>query len=263
MMLFCACGAIIFSAIAVCMIIDRQEDNSNTAFDSSISSEDSSGNSGGFSTTSTSNVENLPADTASTRSATATTTASNTAEPANDEFVRVVDYIPDVCVDLRYATENNFTGEIIYTFDEAYLRYGTVKKLRAVQDKLKENGLGLKIWDAFRPVAAQFKLWEICPDPKYVSDPNKKFSSHSRGNTVDVTLVDAEGAELAMPTGFDDFTELADRDYSDVKSKAAKKNVLLLENTMTECGFKPYSGEWWHFSDTTEYDAAEDFMPSD
>lgn len=248
-MVFCACGAIIFSVIAVCMIIDRQGDNSYVSSNSSISSKYSS--TGEFSTTSTSKVENLPATAASTKPA----------ESADEKFVRVADYIPDICIDLRYATENNFTGKVIYNFDDAYLRYGTVKKLKTVQDKLKADGLGLKIWDAFRPVAAQFKLWEICPDPTYVSDPNKKYSSHSRGNTVDVTLVDADGAELAMPTGFDDFTKLADRDYSDVKSKAAKKNVLLLENTMTDCGFKPYSGEWWHFSDTTEYNAAEDFAP--
>lgn len=249
MMIFCACGAMIFSAAAVCMVIDRSGGNPAVLPDSTVSSEYSSG--GKFSTTSTSNVENLPHTTASTKPT----------EPVDEEFVRVSDYIPDICVDLRYASENNFTGEIIYTFDEAYLRYGTVKKLKSAQDKLKEVGLGLKIWDAFRPIAAQFELWEICPDPVYVSDPNKKYSSHSRGNTVDLTLVDADGTELEMPTGFDDFTELADRDYSDVKSKSAKKNALLLEDTMTDCGFKPYAGEWWHFSDTVEYDAAEDFTP--
>ena len=172
--------------------------------------------------------------------------------PDDDDFVPVKAYIPDIFVDLRYATKNNFTNQIIYDFADAYLRYGTVKKLIAVQEELTQQGLRLKIWDGFRPVAAQFKLWEVCPDPTYVANPNTGFSSHSRGNTVDVTLVNADGTELNMPTGFDDFSKLADRDYSDCTEEAAR-NAQLLENVMIKHGFQPYSGEWWHFTDTESY----------
>ena len=181
-------------------------------------------------------------------------------EPADGDFVKVTTYIPDILVDLRYATENNFTGQVIYDFEDVWLRYGTVKKLIALQEELNESGLGLKIWDGFRPPAAQFKLWEVCPDPTYVSNPNKGFSSHSRGNTVDLTLVRADGTELTMPTGFDDFSKLADRDYSDCGEEAAG-NALLLENLMKEHGFKPYSGEWWHFTDMESYDVEQIFHP--
>ena len=181
-------------------------------------------------------------------------------EPSDDDFVLVSTYIPDVFVDLRYSTELNFTNQKIYDFTDAWLRYGTVKKLIPVQEHLKQNGLYLKIWDGFRPPSAQFKLWNVCPDPTYVSDPNKGFSSHSRGNTVDVTLVYADGTELAMPTGFDDFSKLADRDYSDC-SKEAAANAILLEEVMETYGFKPYSGEWWHFSDTQSYPVDESFEP--
>ena len=181
-------------------------------------------------------------------------------EPADGDFVKVTAYIPDIVVDLRYATQNNFTQQVIYDFEDVWLRYGTVKKLMAIQDELREDGLGLKIWDGFRPPAAQFKLWEICPDPTYVSNPNKGFSSHSRGNTVDVTLVRADGTELTMPTGFDDFSKLADRDYSDCTEEAAN-NASLLENLMQEYGFKPYSGEWWHFTDRESYDVEQTFQP--
>ena len=181
-------------------------------------------------------------------------------EPPDTDFVRVADYIPEIAVDLRYATEDNFTGQVIYGFSDAWLRYGTVKKLSAAQETLAEQGYGLKLWDAFRPPAAQFVMWEICPDSTYVADPNKGFSSHSRGNTVDLTLVDAEGEELVMPTGFDDFSAKADRDYSDVDPEAAV-NALLLEEAMTGAGFQPYFGEWWHFSDTDAYDVEEDFLP--
>lgn len=181
-------------------------------------------------------------------------------EPLDTDFVAVRDYIPDLAVELKYATEDNFTGQVIYEFETAYLRYGTVKKLMAVQDELREQKLSLKIWDGFRPPAAQFKLWEICPNPRYVANPNKGFSAHSRGNTVDVTLVDETGAEIAMPTGFDDFSLLADRDYSDC-SFEAQLNALLLEQTMERHGFTGYKGEWWHFTDTDGYPVEEEFVP--
>lgn len=177
---------------------------------------------------------------------------SEAVEPEDGELVSVLEYIPDIYVDLKYATQDNFTGEVIYDFTEASLRYGTVKKLAAVQQALAEQGYSLKIWDAYRPVRAQFALWEVCPDPTYVADPNRGYSGHSRGNTVDVTLVTADGAEIEMPTGFDDFSAAADRNYSDV-SETAAENARLLESLMTAWGFAPYSGEWWHFSDTTAY----------
>ena len=181
---------------------------------------------------------------------------------ANDEdFVRVKVYIPDIFVELRYSTENNFTGQKIYDFSDVWLRYGTVKKLMLVQEELKEQGLSLKIWDGFRPTSAQFKLWKVCPDAKYVANPNNGFSSHSRGNTVDITLVNLDGSELSMPTGFDDFSKLADRDYSDC-SEETTNNSLLLENLMKKHGFKPYSQEWWHFSDTDSYDVEKTFDPA-
>lgn len=187
-------------------------------------------------------------------------TAEPLPEPAAADFVQVTDHLPQVRVDLRYAGEDNFTGQTIYDFTDAYLRYGTVQKLVEAQAALEDAGYSLLIWDAFRPTAAQFRLWEVCPDPVYVADPEKGYSSHSRGNTVDVTLTDPDGNAVEMPSGFDDFSSLADRDYSDV-SEAAAANAQLLEDVMTDCGFRPYSGEWWHFTDTDDYPVEEDFSP--
>ena len=181
-------------------------------------------------------------------------------EPAAEDFVPVADYLPQVRVDLRYAGSDNFTGQTIYDFTDAYLRYGTVQKLSQAQEALEEAGYSLLIWDAFRPVEAQFRLWEVCPDPVYVANPETGYSSHSRGNTVDVTLTDLAGNAVEMPSGFDDFSPLADRDYSDVPAEAAA-HAQLLEEVMTACGFRPYSGEWWHFSDTDEYPVEETFSP--
>lgn len=181
-------------------------------------------------------------------------------EPEDGDFVRILDYLPGASQELAYATEDNFTGQVIYDFSDAYLRYGTVKKLMQVEEILESQGYALKIWDGFRPTSAQWKLWQVCPDPTYVSDPNKGYSSHNRGNTVDVTLVYADGGEVEMPTGFDDFTHYADRDYGDCTPEAAE-NARFLENIMKEAGFSAYFGEWWHFSDTDSYDVAEDFCP--
>lgn len=173
-----------------------------------------------------------------------------------EKLVNVKEYIPDIIVDLKYATEDNFTGRRIYDFTEAYLRYGTVQKLKKVQEVLREQGLSLKIWDAYRPTAAQFTFWEICPDDTYVANPVRGFSSHSRGSAVDITLVTADGEELAKPTEFDDFSGKAARIYS-AWSKEAAANVMLVEWLMLENGFRAYEGEWWHYVDTDVYPVAE------
>lgn len=182
-------------------------------------------------------------------------------EPDDMELVRVAEYIPGIRLALAYATEDNFVKQPIYDFADAYLRYGTVQKLQGAVEELAQQGLGILIWDAFRPLAAQEKLWEICPDPTYVSHPVTGSRSHCRGSAIDLTLVDLKtGEPLQMPTGFDDFSELADRDYSDCTTEAAS-NARLLEDVMVKHGFRPYSAEWWHFSDTEEYPVDEDFCP--
>lgn len=183
-------------------------------------------------------------------------------EPAMDDFVRVKDYIWNVKECLLYATNDNFTGVKIYDFQEAYLRYGTVLKLAEVANQLSELGYGLVIWDGYRPYYAQEKLWQICPDPTYVSKPGTGSQSHCRGIAVDVTLYDLETSQfLEMPTDFDDFSSLADRDYSDSTEKAAE-NAVMLETIMISCGFKPYSAEWWHYSDTDTYPVEYKFDPA-
>lgn len=144
-------------------------------------------------------------------------------EPEDDEYVLVNKYIPDIYVELMYATDNNFTGVRIYDFTDAYLRYGTVKKLANVQKELKEQGYSLKIWDAYRPFEAQQKLWEVYPDPNYVANPANGMKKHNLGGTVDITMVAADGTVISMPTEFDDFSLKADRDYSDIEDEEAVK----------------------------------------
>ena len=174
--------------------------------------------------------------------------------PPDGELVRILDYIPDAVIDLRYATENNFTKTVIYDDAEAYLCYGTVKKLCKVQEKMKENGFRIIIWDAYRSVEAQYRLWEVYPDPTYVADPrNGRITSHSRGNTIDIGIVYEDGSEVELPSAFDEFSSLADRDYSDV-SETAAENSKFLETVMNQYGFSGSWGEWWDYSDLETYD---------
>lgn len=177
------------------------------------------------------------------------------------DFVRVKDYIPDIIVEVKYSTENNFTGTVVYDFSDAYLRYGTVLKLMKVQDELRQQGMLLKIWDSFRTLEAQKVLWEKSGGNGY-SNPATGNNSHSRGNTVDVTLIDAEGNELEMPTPHDVFNSYSDRNFGDCTDTAAS-NAMLLQEIMEKHGFKGLYSEWWQFSDTVEYEVEECFDPGE
>lgn len=182
-----------------------------------------------------------------------TTEATSVTVPDDGQLVRILDYIPDAEIDLRYATANNFTETIIYDDPEAYLCYGTVKKLSSVQNELKEMGYRILIWDAYRSTEAQWKLWETYPNPTFVANPNNGITSHSRGNTIDISLVYEDGSPVEMPSAFDEFAAIADRDYSDV-SETAATHARLLEDVMYRNGFTGYRGEWWDYSDTIRYE---------
>ncbi len=174
-----------------------------------------------------------------------------------NDLVKVRDIDPTILVDLCYATKNNFTEQKLYSFELCLLRKSTAEKLAAVQAEVKEDGYRLKIWDAYRPLGVQEKLWEVVSDPIYVADP-AVGSNHNRGAAVDVTLVDEKGEELIMPTGFDDFSERASRNYSDLPQEA-EKNMNYLTESMVSNGFTPIQSEWWHFNDADiqDYDLLE------
>lgn len=154
--------------------------------------------------------------------------------------------IPGICLDLKYATDDNFVGKAVYDFKTCLLNKDAALKLILVQEELKEIGLELKVWDGFRPMAAQEQFWKILPDPRYVSDP-KEGGRHTRGTAVDLTIISIDTKEeLAMPTEFDNFTEKAHRDYMGA-SKEELANRELLQNIMEKHGFVGLSTEWWHF----------------
>lgn len=182
-------------------------------------------------------------------------------EREDEDMVNVRDYIPDIFVELKYASTDNVAGLIIYDFEEIYLRYGTVKKLMLVQEELRAMGLSLKVWDAYRPASAQFTIWEAFPNGTFVTNPNITYAENTYGNAVDITVVDGDGVALEMPTGFEVFTSLADRNYADC-SEAAAENATMLQELMEKHGFKYTHAQWWHYVDTDNYTAETILDPS-
>lgn len=151
----------------------------------------------------------------------------------------------DVALDLAYATPNNFTGKPIYRRAAAYLHPVAAEHLARAAGLAAALGLRLKIFDAFRPAEAQWVMWNHTPDPDFLADP-RRGSPHSRGVAVDLTLIDAEGREFDMGTGFDAFTPLSHHGVTTV-SPAAQRNRLLLLGLMTAAGWDFYRNEWWHY----------------
>ena len=181
--------------------------------------------------------------------------AARTAGPATPEAAGLVDVttvVPDIRLDIRYATPDNFTHVAVYPAARCYLRTDVAKRLARVQADLEKQGLGLKVFDCYRPFSIQKKFWALVPNEDWVAKPVEKNgkpasgSKHNRGAAVDLTLVDAAGQALPMPSGFDDFTEKARRDYAG-GDPAARANAKRLEAAMAREGFEPLPTEWWHF----------------
>ena len=162
------------------------------------------------------------------------------------QLVDVREIIPDIILDIRYATPDNFTGQVLYPSADCFLLEEVALALKGVQADLKKEDFRLKIYDGYRPLSVQRMMWKVMPDPDYVADPSKG-SMHNRGCAVDVALVDLDGRPVEMPTGYDDFTEKAHRDYQDLPAAAILHRRILRE-TMEKHGFASISTEWWHFS---------------
>lgn len=163
-----------------------------------------------------------------------------------DNELKNLNSIPGIVLDIRYATNNNFTGKVIYTTPEAFLRKPVAEALRRVQDSLAHHNLALKIFDAYRPYSATLKFYEVYPDTNFVANP-KSGSRHNRGCAVDLTLVEKSSQkEIPMPSFFDDFSEKANPEYSNL-SDSVKANRKLLFDIMSHFGFTHYPTEWWHF----------------
>jgi D-alanyl-D-alanine dipeptidase len=149
--------------------------------------------------------------------------------------------------DLRYAGTNNFMHQKLYPpIKTTYLRKAAADSLAAVQQDLNKTGLGLKIFDAYRPYSVTEKLWEPVKNDRYAADP-KKGSGHNRGIAVDLTIIKlSNNEELDMGTGFDNFSDTAHHAFINLPQPVLQ-NRLLLKTTMERHGFKGLESEWWHY----------------
>ncbi len=156
-------------------------------------------------------------------------------------------FVPGISVDIRYATPDNFMKETLYPEARCLLRRESAEKVLRVQQKLEKQGLSLKIFDAYRPLSVQKKMWAKFPLEGYVANP-AKGSNHNRGAAIDVTLVDKNGKELPMPSAYDEFSERAHFDYAGGTDEERRNRQTLREAMQSE-GFVGISTEWWHFDD--------------
>ena len=182
-------------------------------------------------------------------------------------FVLLADYVPDIIQEIRYYTTYNFIGDRIDGYEEpcALLTREAARALKSVSNEMNAMGYRLKVFDAYRPATAvkHFVLWSIDDldlrmKPFFYPDLDKEElfkrgyiasqSSHSRGSTVDLTLLDmSTGKEVDMGGPFDFFSELSHPDYRDITDEQYE-NRMFLRNAMLRNGFEPIDCEWWHFT---------------
>ncbi|MFM2338166.1 MAG: hypothetical protein RL115_1359 [Bacteroidota bacterium] len=168
---------------------------------------------------------------------------------ASKKMVELKTIIPSLVYDLRYATTNNFMRRLMYPAGTnlTYLRKPAALALLNVQTALLSKGVGLKVYDAYRPYAVTVKFWELVHDERFVANP-KNGSGHNRGVAIDLTLINSNTkAELNMGTGFDNFSDTAHQGFTKLPPEVLE-NRKLLKTTMEQYGFKPYADEWWHYS---------------
>ncbi|WP_462352448.1 M15 family metallopeptidase [Capnocytophaga leadbetteri] len=161
------------------------------------------------------------------------------------DFVRLKDLSSDFVYELKYATPDNFLKQAVYDCGECYLRKSSAEALVKANKAFIQLGYRIKLFDCYRPLSVQKKMWKILPGTHYVANP-AKGSKHNRGAAVDLTLVDAQGKELNMGTPFDFFGKEAHHTYTE-HPKEVLENRKLLKETLDKFNFKSIYSEWWHY----------------
>ncbi|MCI5049125.1 MAG: D-alanyl-D-alanine dipeptidase [Rickettsiales bacterium] len=161
------------------------------------------------------------------------------------QLVEITEESHDVLLEIAYATEQNFTGQPVYSAAKCYLHPEAEAMLSTAIKLAEAVGYKIKIFDAFRPSEAQWKLWEHTPDPDFLADP-RRGSPHSKGVAIDLTLCTRDGTELEMGTPFDSFELKSHHGNQEITSEA-QKNRHLLMGIMTTAGWDFFRNEWWHY----------------
>jgi D-alanyl-D-alanine dipeptidase len=178
-----------------------------------------------------------------------TTTALYDSLVKIDSSQKLVDLeliIPNLKKNIIYATKENITKQVLYLSPKVFLRNSAALALQKVSEELSKHGIGIIIYDAYRPYSVTLKLWEAVKDENFAASP-KTGSRHNRGCAIDLSLYDLKtGKLLEMPTVFDDFTEKASHKYLDIPTEA-RINRALLRLVMEKYGFISLESEWWHY----------------
>ena len=161
------------------------------------------------------------------------------------DFVLLKGLSSDFVFDMKYATPDNFLKQAVYECGECYLRKKTAEALVKANEEFKTLGYRIKLFDCYRPLEVQKKMWKILPGTHYVANP-AKGSKHNRGAAVDLTLVDKDGKELDMGTPFDFFGEKAHHTCTTLPKKVLE-NRKLLKDILNKYNFKSIYSEWWHY----------------
>jgi D-alanyl-D-alanine dipeptidase len=180
---------------------------------------------------------------------------------ADTAFVELLTLDSTFVLDMRYATDSNFLKAKVYDCDQCLLRAVVAKALVKVQQSLADKGYRIKLYDCYRPLDIQKRMWKIMPDDRYVGNPYGNGSVHNKGAAVDLTLVDAQGQELDMGTGFDHFGREAHHAYQNLPAKTLE-NRKLLKQSMENGGFLPITSEWWHYFYKNNGYSIGNFKPS-
>lgn len=171
--------------------------------------------------------------------------ASVKANPDN-ELIEIKKSIPNITLDIRYATKNNFMQQVMYKQARAFARKPVVEALKKIQRALNKKGYGLKIFDGYRPYAITIAFYQKASDKNFVANP-AKGSKHNRGCAIDLTIVNLKtNKDVAMATPYDSFLPAAAANYEPV-SNEVRKNRQLLINTMKKYKMNVLENEWWHY----------------
>jgi D-alanyl-D-alanine dipeptidase len=165
------------------------------------------------------------------------------------EMMELKQLVPNIKYDLAYAQKSNFTKHLLYPkrLKSTYLRKEPALALSKIAEELAVKGLGILVWDAYRPYSVTERFWKLIHDERYVANPIKG-SGHNRGIAIDMTLYElSSGTLIDMPTGFDDFSENAHHGYQNI-SEINIKNREILKGVMEKNGFIKFETEWWHYS---------------
>jgi len=171
---------------------------------------------------------------------------------AQGDLIRLSELSSEFSYEIRYATDDNFLGKVLYECEDCLLERTVALALVKANHYFCELGYRIKIYDCYRPLEVQKIMWKEMPNPMYIASPYDKGSIHNRGAAVDLTLETLEGCFVDMGTDYDHFGKDAHIDNNELPNNVLENRKLLLDG-MKRHGFQTIRTEWWHFSHLAMY----------